>query len=134
MIVAIGRYSVSSLLRKLLRRQATLSPFTMEDLSRWKQEIDSLKEQNELRIARLDRICSENESINISAEETREDPHSSSAPGLSIPLYLDPVATSTFCSWGVLLLRLMVEKSYCMLYQPLVQGSSSVLPLESLAE
>jgi hypothetical protein len=106
----------------------------MENVSEWKEKINSLNGENEIRIAYLKRICAENRSGNPLNDETGEDENLSFIPKLSLSLHLDPNMTSIFCSWGILLLRLMIEKSYSMIYQPLVRGPSGVLPEESLPE
>lgn len=106
----------------------------MEDVSRWKEEIDSLDKQNEVRIACLERICAESNSVDTSIGEIKDDQHLSSTQELSLPLHLDPKVMKIFCNWGILLLRLMIQKAYCMLYQPLIRRPSGVLPQESLAE
>ncbi len=131
MLVAIGRYSISNLLRNLLRHQLAIKPFNMGDVSRWKEEIDHLNEDNAIRIATLERISAKRKS---STDDAGESQPSISTPELLLPLHLDPNATRIFCRWGILLLKLMIEKSYCMLYQPLIHvplvGLSQELPTE----
>ncbi|RYP66975.1 hypothetical protein DL769_005880 [Monosporascus sp. CRB-8-3] len=100
LMVAVDRYSITSVLRRILRRQFDTTPLTQADFASLKDEVDAL----DFHISsRIDQVR------NISERQTG---------GHTYEGDFDP---STFVTWAQLLLKLMVHKTYCALFQPLVR-------------
>jgi hypothetical protein len=104
-----------------------MEPFAGKDVEDWRQKIDSLSEHVEDRIKRLEKISSMDAPMFESTHLSSIDQGSSVTQGSTLPFQLDFRDSSAFCSWGSRLLRLMIEKAYCMLYQPLIREPSSSL-------
>jgi hypothetical protein len=108
LMVAVDRYSITSILRRILRRQFDTTPMTKDDFSCLKEEVDVLRSRISARIEQLVRICGQEKPIHyhVSTSHTFEEGYE-----------------SAFVAWAQLLLQLMVHKTYCVLYQPLVRDS-----------
>ncbi|KAK5994272.1 Transcription factor yanR-like protein [Cladobotryum mycophilum] len=100
LMVAVDRYSITSTLRRILRRQFDTTPLTKTDFTSLRGEVEVLDSRISARIAQLTNIC----------EHQRTD-----------KAYEGDFDKLTFVEWAQLLLKLMVHKTYCVLYQPLVR-------------
>ena len=109
-ILAAGRYDSTSCIRNILHRQFAPQPLDVKSL---KESIEALSVRLNERMKILSKIRSNGVQQDFSSLST--DP---SSP-LSDP---DPDSSSdAFGGWSEELLKLMVEKAYCTLYQPLMQ-------------
>ena len=113
LMVAVDRYSITSMLRRLLRRQFDTIPLTKDDFMGLKDEVDVLNCRMNSRIDQLHRI----------SEQQRDSASASVASGEVRfgYLYEEGFYECAFVVWAQLLLMLMVHKIYCVLYQPLVR-------------
>lgn len=132
--MAVGRYSITTILRHLLRRLLDIELFGEKDMINWRQKINVLSKQIDDRIKRLKRLCSSTGSGPETLRPSSIDQTTSSTPDLTPIFQLDSDETKIFCDWGTCLLRLMVEKAFCMMYQPLVRHPSSSLWQEVRSE
>jgi len=107
-VVAIGRYEITSLMRKLLRRQFSVEPITLEEIASLKRAVDQQSSETAARIRRIAMM----QLYSSDGEEIRA--HRSNSFG--------GVSVRPFQSWSQRLLRLMTHKTYSMLYQPLLRG------------
>jgi len=107
-VVAIGRYQITSLMRKLLRRQFSVEPITLEEIASLKRAVDQQSSETAAIIRRIAMM----QLYSPDGEEIRAH-RSSSFRGVSV---------RPFQSWSQRLLRLMTHKAYSMLYQPLLRG------------
>ena len=108
LMVAVDRYSITSMLRRIFRRQFDTTPLSRNDFSRLKEKANALDSRISARIGQLCRIS------NQESEPTDN-------------LYEEGLDSHAFIEWAQLLLKLMVHKTYCVLYQPLVQESNHPL-------
>ena len=108
--VAIGRYQVTTVMRNLLRRQFHVKPMTLDDVKAQKDLLDHIAARTN---ERIDRMLLRRFHNNV--------PKSNGEKGG--PLVRNN-AYAAFHDWGQHLLRLMIDKAYCMLYQPLIKGGS----------
>ena len=104
LMVALDRYTITSVLRRILRRQFDTAPLTKADIASLKDEVDTLDSNVRARVAQLRDIC-ERQGV----DDTQVD-------------HLD---NTVFVGWAALLLQLMVHKAYCVLYQPLIRASGN---------
>lgn len=107
-VAAIGRYEITSLMRKLLARLFSVESMRPDDISALKRAVD---EQSVKTAARIRRIR-DTRLVNAEGIEVRAHQIGSFA-GVSV---------RPFQSWAQMLLQVMTHKSYCMLYQPLLRG------------
>lgn len=112
-VVAVGRYKLTTLMRKILRHQFDVRPKSVKDFIALKKAVD---EQNTETTTRIKRIA-----------EMQVRPTSFSGEDLGISPSPDGISnfssTITFQNWAQKLLRLMSHKAYCILYQPLLKGA-----------
>lgn len=98
LMVAVDRYTITSMLKRILRRQFDTMSMNNNEFRRFKEEIDVLESRIHARIDQLGKIFN---------REIREDSFDEAG----------------FIKWAQLLLKLMVHKTYCVLYQPLVRDA-----------
>ena len=113
LMVAVDRYSITSMLRRILRRQFDITPLTKDDFISLKEEVDVLDSRINSRIDQLN-----------SVGDQRKRSESASVVDAEVKfgdLYEEGFDELAFIAWGQLLLQLMVHKTYCVLYQPLVR-------------
>ncbi|KAE9365933.1 hypothetical protein N431DRAFT_487811 [Stipitochalara longipes BDJ] len=115
-LVAVGRYSITTFQRQLLRYHLDLALVTNHDgLEEWRTATNNLAEQIRDRIGRL---CKATKTYAISPAPVHSD---------LFPLTFSPQDADNFCRWGGQLLRLMVNKAYCMLFQRLIREPQNEL-------
>lgn len=107
LMVAVDRYSITSMLRRILRRQFDITPLSKDDFTSLRSEVDMLHSRIRARTDQLRTIC----------ERKRSDPS----------LLADDFDEPVFTDWAERLLKLMVHKTYCVLFQPLVRASGHSL-------
>ena len=102
---------MTTVMRNLLRRQFHVKPMTIDDVKAQKDILDHISARTNERIDRmlLRRF------------------HNNTAPRTNTngnEIRVPDNTRAAFHEWGQHLLRLMVDKAYCMLYQPLIKGGS----------
>ncbi|KAF2101036.1 hypothetical protein NA57DRAFT_10708, partial [Rhizodiscina lignyota] len=110
-ILAAGRYDATSVIRNILLRQFAPTPMKSTDVNQLKGTIERLSQRSEERAKRL-------AALNY-PEAWAQDPTSHGVHSPPLPATLSDV--EAFDGWSRDLLVMMVEKAYCVLYQPLMQ-------------
>ncbi|KZF22418.1 hypothetical protein L228DRAFT_201510, partial [Xylona heveae TC161] len=121
-ILTAGRYDSTSCIRSILLRQFSPSPLGLSAVKNMEQTIEELQTRMEERIKRLN---SQSREERTSASSSR----SNSAP----PTASDNGDAHVLNLWGRSLLKLMVEKAYCLLYQPTMRDSNLWMELRAKA-
>lgn len=114
-VVAVGRYRITNLMRKILRRQFSVLPMSGKDIMTLKEAVDEQSTETGMRIEQI--AAMKLNSGGPSRHNQRNNASSSilgRCPDISI--------AKVFQTWSQKLLRLLTHKSYCMLYQPLLKG------------
>lgn len=114
LFVAVGRYSITTFMRSLLRRQFEVRQMKMSEIEEFKRRIDILHAQITERVKRIEQM-----------EPCPTDPqrHSPSTPDDMIRESVSSQNAAAFRLWSQRLLKLMIHRAYCMLYQPLIRAS-----------
>jgi hypothetical protein len=107
-ILTAGRYDSSSVMRNILLRQFGSEPL---DVKSMRESIEALRVRLNRRILTLSTIRSHECEQNFSRLSTETACH----------LSRDEPNSHAFGGWSEDLLKLMLEKAYCILYQPLMQ-------------
>lgn len=112
-IITAGRYDASSCLRDILVRQFSPRPVTSACIKEFEEKIEALQTRTEKRIARLTTQSQQEYDSSSSIYSL-----SSASPG-NVAENINPRVL-----WGKDLLHLMIEKAYCLLYQPIMRDIS----------
>jgi len=110
-LLAIGRYDASTVMRKILVRQFSPDPLKMVHIKSLADSIEQLRSRTDSRIGRLTAMQKQSSSPGPDSD--------SSFPGESSISSSRP-STTAFIGWATNLLNLMIEKAYCILYQPIM--------------
>lgn len=113
-ILTAGRYDSTSCIRSILLRQFSPRPVTLVCVKNVEERIEELKTRTEKRIGRLGQLSYNSHSSTSSLLNSMSSSSSSNAGEESNPRV----------RWGKDLLHLMVEKAYCLLYQPTMRDSN----------
>ncbi|KAH8797355.1 fungal-specific transcription factor domain-containing protein [Xylogone sp. PMI_703] len=105
-VVAVGRYKLTALLRKVLRHQFDVRAKSAKEFAALKKVVD---EQSADTAARIERIAA----MQLTPTPSDHEVDGRGAHGMP---------TVAFQTWAQKLLWLMNHRSYCMLYQPLLKG------------
>ena len=112
-VLTVGRYDASSCIRSVLLQQFSPSPIRLAWVKSTAANIEQLRIRMEERIRRL----------NLQHCEEPTNPSNPSPSASSGDCGAEPKTGALEC-WAEDLLRLMVEKAYCILYQPAMRELS----------
>lgn len=111
-VVSIGRYQITTLMRKILRHQFNVLPMSGADIMALKAAVDEQSTETAMRIKQIASI----QVYSMGSSQQELDPNPS--PGKQS----NTMTAVAFQGWAQKLLRLLSHKAYCMLYQPLLKG------------
>ncbi|KIM94525.1 hypothetical protein OIDMADRAFT_97648, partial [Oidiodendron maius Zn] len=114
-VVAVGRYRITNLMRKILRRQFSVLPMSGKDIMTLKEAVDEQSTETGMRIEQIAAM-----KLN-SGGPSRHDQRNNASSSI-LGRCPDTSIAKVFQTWSQKLLRLLTHKSYCMLYQPLLKG------------
>ncbi|RFU27671.1 hypothetical protein B7463_g8653, partial [Scytalidium lignicola] len=111
-VVAVGRYKLTALIRKILRHQFDVRPKSMKDFAALKKLVDeqsseTLTRIKQIAVMQLTPKASCHQDLGASSTHSRDSKDMTSV---------------AFQTWAQKLLSLMNHRAYCMLYQPLLKG------------
>jgi hypothetical protein len=113
-ILAAGRYDITSYIRGILLTQFSPQPVTLVSVRNIEKGIENLQARTEKRIERLAlQVRQEHGSPSYILNSSSFTPSDNLSEGLNPRV-----------RWGKDLLHLMVEKAYCLLYQPMMRDSN----------
>lgn len=111
-VLAVGRYDASAVMRKILVRQFSPEPLKLVHIRNLADQIERLRSRTESRIDRLKAMQTQTNST-----------EGSQASYASQSLFAAGSHMTALIGWSIDLLQLMVEKAYCILYQPVMSDS-----------
>ena len=111
LVLTIGRYQATNTIRRILRRQLDIEPFLLPDCLELENSVEDLRRDIQDRIYRL-RVLQKQRNQRMAKQDSQE-----MRSDRSIRLYLEG-HEDEFIDWASELLNLMVDKAYCLLYQP----------------
>jgi hypothetical protein len=111
-VVAVGRYRLTTLMRKILRRQFNVLPMSVKDIMALKKAVDEQSSETAMRIKQIG-------AMQFRSMESSQQDH---WPGSTSSRQPRSLKVSAFQAWAQKLLRLLIHKAYCILYQPLLKG------------
>jgi hypothetical protein len=132
LLVAVGRYSITTTMRHILGRQFRVGPQSMELVASLRHKIDLLGVQLKERIEQvllMDISREQEQKASLQTPLLLSLPEDGSIPCKSVRLQSTPGNSRVFQDWARTLLNLMIDRTYCILYQPLVKEPDSELGL-----
>lgn len=113
-ILTAGRYEATSCIRNILLRQFSPRPVTLVCVQNIEESIEGLQSRTEKRIERL----------TFQPQQDHNSPSSLLNSFSSVSSHRLSEDLNPRILWGKDLLHLMVEKAYCLLYQPTMRDSN----------
>jgi hypothetical protein len=110
-LLAVGRYDASTVMRKILIRQFSPDPLKLVHIKGMADQLEHLRSRTEFRIGRLRAMQTQSNSPGPDSDSSFPSELSTSSSNPS---------TTALVGWAIDLLKLMVEKAFCVLYQPII--------------
>ncbi|KAF2096748.1 hypothetical protein NA57DRAFT_78343 [Rhizodiscina lignyota] len=131
-MVCVGRFLITNAIREILQRQLDFTPWSVQDVQHFQGEIERMIIQVRGRIDKLQTSTEEPYDDGATSLQLNNTTANATVQKASVTSWgLEPNSCNTkFLAWSAKLLDLMIEKAYCVLYQPLQKYADRALWLQ----